>query len=124
MVLIIVAAAARGVCQAMHVDPHAHAMMIATAINILAAELGLLPLLFTRNSSQLAVVQAGLVATMVQMFMAVILSAIALYAMAAGQPFVFWVIPLYWVGLAILVSGLVRAIRRTNPPLQTKATNP
>ena len=135
MVLIIVAVAARGVCRAMLLNPHADAMMAATAVNIFAAELALLPLLFVRGATQLAVVQAGLVVTMVQMFLAVILSAIAMYVMHSGQPFVFWVIPMYWIALAMLVASLIGAIRQAtvansanNPagalPLQSKVTNP
>ena len=123
MVLVIIAAAARGLCQAMHVDPHVQAMILATIVNVVAAEVALLPLLFTRGASQLAVVQSGLISTVIQMFVAAALSGVALYAFRVGPPFVYWVIPQYWVALAILVAGLVSAIKRADP-LQTKAANP
>jgi len=122
-VIIIAAFAGQGVCRAMHVDPHAPSMVRAAVVSILAAELALVPLAMTRGAPQATMVQSGLLATAVQLFCAAAMSGGVLWVLREGPPFVFWVLPFYWISLAVLVAEIIRAIRLA-PALPAGAGKP
>ncbi len=109
--LAIAAGLAMGVCGALHVDPQPRAMLAAALINILAAELAAVPLAMSAGAGQATIVQAGLMGTVIQLFAAAALSGIVLWISRQGAPFVFWVLPLYWISLIVTVWQIVRAIK-------------
>lgn len=115
IVLPAITVVALGVCRLLNVDPHLLVMVLAMLIGIVAGEVSLLPLHRARRDTAAAIVQAGLIGMIVQLFVAVALSAPVIFFLHANVPFVMWLIPLHWVGQAMLAIGLVAAVKRVNP---------
>lgn len=90
-------------------------MLEALLTNLLASGLALIPVRLTRGTSQVAVIQGALVATMVQMMVAAAMSGVVIvgFTVHSARPFVFWVIPLYWMCLTLLVVSLVSTVKHS-----------
>jgi hypothetical protein len=92
---------------------YARELLIAAVVATLAAEAALLPTFLTRGAPKSAVAQAGLVGTVLHMFLALVLGA-ALWSLglAGHRPaFLYWLMLTYWVSLAAVVAALVLALR-------------
>jgi hypothetical protein len=109
-------------CRALQVDPHVRDMALAALVVLIGSETALMPLVLTRGASQLAITQAGLVATLVHMFLIVALGALVSYALHLGQPFNYWALAFYFPTLAVVSMMCIRAIREATVtvPAQTK----
>src|SRR5215207_8723695 len=74
---------------------HAPALINAAGTCLTATALAALPLFMTRHSRQYAVAQAGLVATMLHLFVTIGTAMAMLLLGRLSQPFLYWLIPLY-----------------------------
>lgn len=87
-------------------------MLVAGGTCLISSELALIPLLMSRHSSQMAVMQSGLVGTTVQLLVGVVLAAVVILGQyPLGSSFIYWLMALYWVTLAIVVLVYVRAVK-------------
>lgn len=86
--------------------------VMAAAITSISGVAGIFPILRTRQKDAVAIVQLGLIGTVLH----VLCTAIFAVALAATHvvklhgPFVFWLMGAYWVSLAILVWQLRRVL--------------
>ena len=116
LAILFTAACGFAICRALRVDAHLREMLVAATAILLASESALVPLFLTRHASQLSVSQAALVATMVQLFIAIAFAAVVIMGrMLAVQPFTYWLLAFYWVTLILLVVECVRAVRSAAP---------
>ncbi|MGH7214019.1 MAG: hypothetical protein ACREIT_04590 [Tepidisphaeraceae bacterium] len=95
-------------------------VLMAGAVAVAGAELAVLPLLLVRGATQAPVAQAGLVCTMVHLFVCLGAGA-GVYltgTTGVGGRFLFWLMGLYWLTLATLSTTIIRAVRRAphEPP--------
>lgn len=99
--------------RAMSLKAHAPAAIVAAAITLLASALAVIPLILTRQASLPARVQAGLVATVVHMMAAAALVALemTLHLGGASGGVIYWLLPLYWATLIVLVIAITRTLR-------------
>ena len=99
------------------VAAHSRAAFAAAAITLLAGLLSAIPLWLTRTATLPSRVQAGLVATLVHMMVAAALSLVEM-KVGLGGPFtyvIYWLLPLYWSTLIILVVAITRTLRPVHP---------
>ena len=94
---------------------HAPALINAAGTCLVAAALAAFPLFMTRRSTQYAVAQAGLVATMLHLFVTIGTAMAMLLFGRLSQPFLYWLIPLYFATLIPIVIGATRAVRQAPP---------
>jgi hypothetical protein len=92
-------------------------MVMAAAITAIAATLGLLPVMRSRQRSAADMSQLALGGTVIHMGAVCLLSAGAWVTgrISAPFPFLFWLLTFYWTTLAALVAALVPIIRRSGP---------
>jgi hypothetical protein len=98
-------------------------LLLAAGIVIVASEMALLPMKLALGLSPGAVSQAGLMATLVQMFLSISLAG-AVYMMRLAPDrniFLYLVVALYWISLVTLVIACVREVRRADPSAATNA---
>jgi hypothetical protein len=94
---------------------HAPAMVNAAGTCLIATALAALPLFMTRRSTQYAAAQAGLVATMLHLFVTIGTAAGMMLAGRLSQAFLYWLIPLYFATLIPIVIAAVRAVKQAPP---------
>jgi hypothetical protein len=118
LIIPIVIAAALGVgyalCAASHHDPHLREMLLAAGACLVASAVASVPMILTRGASQPAVAQAGLVGTMLHLFGCAALVGGPMVFFKSWQldaALMYWVLPLYWLSLIVLVIAIVKAIR-------------
>lgn len=99
-------------CRGARVGPHMFDMALAAVVVLVASELALVPLVLTRGASQLAVTQAGLVATLVHLFLILALGALVAFLMHVSKPFNYWALALYCPTLAVISTTSIKAIRQ------------
>jgi hypothetical protein len=114
--IAIVAALGAGyaMCAASHRDPHIREMLFAAGTCLIASVLASAPMILTRGASQPAVAQAGLVATMLHLFGCAALVGgpmVFFKSLQLDAALVYWVLPLYWLTLIVLVIAIVKAIK-------------
>ena len=118
VMIALTAAGGWAICRAMEIDPRAREMLIAGAVCLLAAVGSALPLVLTRGASQLAIVQAALVATMIHLFGMLALALVVVTTHLAGYgAFLYWLMAFYFATLPALVAALVPLIKHA-PPAQ------
>src|SRR4051812_36941530 len=124
IVIVAVAAAGFAACAGFGWQPHPREMMLAGVTSLCAAALAAVPLILTRGSSQLVVVQAALVGTIVHLFASLAAAVvIVLGRIAPAQPFVGWLLLMYWSTLVVLVVAFTRILRAA-PPASSTAPRP
>ena len=98
-----------------HVNPIDPAM--AAVIAATAAMVGILPILRSRQTDAVAVVQLALIGTILHMFCTGLLTCVVIATRLEDLrgPFVFWLLAAYWISLAILVSQLRRVLLDMTP---------
>ena len=101
-----------GVCALASASIHPRELIVALVVAVIAAELGVVPMFFTRHASQAAVAQAGLVATMIHLFACVIaMAVIFLGKIPMHAAFTYWFFGMYIATLIALVTGVVRQVK-------------
>lgn len=124
LAVLFTALAGLGLCATGGVEPHIRAMLTAGAICLVGSLLAVIPLVLARGATQYAVAQAGLIATMIHLFVSAAgASAMVMTRGGLTMPLVYWLLAFYWTTLAALVTACVRAVRqaRPTPPLQPDA---
>lgn len=124
LAVLLTALAGLGLSAVGGVDPEIRAMLTAASICLIGSLLAVIPLVLARGATQYAVAQAGLIATMVHLFVAA--GGAGAMVMTGGgltMPLVYWLLAFYWMTLAALVVACVRAVRqaRITSPLQPDA---
>ena len=115
LMIVITAAGGWVICRALGIDPRARDMTIAGAICLLAGAASVVPLVLTRGASQVAVVQASLVGTMIHLFGMVALAlAVVSLRLAGTGSFLYWLMAFYFATLPALVAALVPMIRHAS----------
>ena len=102
---------------------HAPALLNAAGTCLVATALAAVPLIMTRRSSQYAAAQAGLVSTMLHLFVTIGAAMFMLVLGRLSQPFLYWLIPMYFATLIPIVIAAVRAVRQA-PPEPTPSPKP
>jgi hypothetical protein len=102
-------------------DPHVIEMLVAAAAALVASCLALVPLILTRHASQIAVAQAGLIATLIHMMIAAIFAAVVILGhLPLGQAFTYWLVTLYLATLTAIAVECVRAVKLAHPASAAK----
>jgi hypothetical protein len=103
-------AAGAGICILAGARPPWSDVVVAAAVAIIAAEVGILPAVALRHSSPGRLAQAALGGTLLHLLLAVLLAAAAVAAGIVNShgPFVWWLTGAYWTSLAVLVWGLLK----------------
>ena len=113
--LAVLATAAGGwiVCLATGCNPHPRELVAAAVIVLIATEAAAVPLWLSRGADQAAMSQAGLVATVLHLFVAIALAGVVkLFVRMQLEPaFVYWLLAMYWVTLGVVAASMVRAVR-------------
>jgi hypothetical protein len=88
-------------------------LFTALAITTLAAELAMAPMVLTRGAGTGAVSQAGLVGTVVHLFLSITLAggAYLMHLVGDRSMFLYLLLAFYWVSLVMVVIACVRSIR-------------
>ena len=104
---------------------HVPALLNAAGTCLVATAMAAVPLVMTRRSGQYAVAQAGLVSTMLHLFVTIGAAMFMLVLGRLSQPFLYWLIPLYFATLIPIVVAAVRAVRQAPPePSPTSLPKP
>jgi hypothetical protein len=116
VVTAIVAAAVWAVMRSLIGRVPAIELVTAAGITGVAAELALIPMVLTRGASAGAVSQAGLVGTVVHMFLSILLAggAYFMHLVPNRGSFLYFLMAFYWLTLVMVVMALVRAVRRAD----------
>jgi hypothetical protein len=116
LMIVLTAAGGWAICRATGIDPRVRDMLIAATVCLLAGAASIVPLVLTRGASQLAVVQAALVATMIHLFGMLALAVVVVSMRLAGYgSFLYWLMAFYFATLPALVAALVPIIRHATP---------
>jgi len=96
---------------------YAPELLAAALIAAVASCAALIPLLLARGASQPAVSQAGLVVTVLHMFLSLALgfAVYSLHWLTARTPFLIFLMSFYWLTLALLVVATTHAVRKAPP---------
>jgi hypothetical protein len=111
----VVAAGGAALCGALGWPPHVRAMANAAATCLAASALAAVPLVLTRGASQYAVAQAGLVATMIHLFVAAGVGVAFALAKRMDAAYAYWLLAFYFPTLATVVAAAVRAVKAAPP---------
>jgi hypothetical protein len=110
--IVLTAACGLTLCLALHKSAHVTEMSIAAGVAILASSAAVMPLWLARHATQIGVSQAALVATMVHLFVAIALAAIAILGhFPLHGSFLIWLSAFYWMTLIALAMAAVRMIK-------------
>jgi hypothetical protein len=123
IVIALLAGCGVALCRLAGFNPHLSDMALAAVVVLVGSEMALMPLVLTRGASQLAVTQAGLIATLVHLFLIVALGALTSFSMHLSQPFNYWALAFYWPTLAVVSLMSIKAIREAtvaSTPASTK----
>ncbi len=115
----VVAAGGAALCGALDWPLHARAMINAAGTCLAAAALAVVPLVLTRGASQDAVAQAGLVATMIHLFVAAAVAVGVTLAKRMDPAYAYWLLAFYFPTLAAVVVTAVRAVKAAPPAIAT-----
>jgi hypothetical protein len=115
LAVVVVAAGGLALCAATGRDANIPAMINAAGTCLIATALAAVPLVLARRATQYALTQAGLVATMLHLFVAAGAAAAMMLAGRMTTAYTYWLIPLYFATLIPLVAATVRAIRHAPP---------
>jgi hypothetical protein len=109
------AAAAWGAMRGLTGVNHLVDLLTAFCIVTLAAELAMVPTVFTRGAGVAAVSQAGLVGTILHLFLTISLAGVACltHVVVARGTFIYLLAAFYWFSLVMVVMASVRVIRQT-----------
>ena len=90
--------------------------LTAMGAGIFALILAALPLRMSRGLSQVAMVQAGLAATVIHLLVLLMTAAIVIFLkLPVGSMFIFWLMGIYVLTLIALVASITRVLRAPAP---------
>ena len=112
--VLIVAAGGYALCAATGWWFESQRMVVAMSTALVSGLLAFVPLVLTRGASQPAVIQAGLVGTLVHLF-GCLAGAAVLVMMKTGIASVYWILAFYWATLTVLVVSFSRVVRKAPP---------
>jgi hypothetical protein len=99
------------ICAILAWSPHLREMALAAITCLVAAEMGLVPILISGAANQAAVAQASLIGTVLHLFAGIALAASLMFGLHLDRAFIYWLMPFYWVTLTVLVITFIRAVR-------------
>jgi len=112
MAIAIAVGLGYALCSAFSWNAYPREMFFAAITAGVAAMLATIPIILTRASAQIAVVQAALFGTIVHLLASFGIATVVVFArLVTAQPFLFWLVWLYWVTLFVLVMAFVRSVR-------------
>ena len=117
MAITIAAAAAGGlaVCNIFSIEPHLREMLVAGIGIALVCVVAGLPLLLTRGANQLAVVQAGLMASAIHLLGSVLVaSAVFMRGLIATYPLLIWLAAFFGTTLITLTISIAQHVRKAS----------
>ncbi len=124
--ITIAAVAALGctLCSVLGFNAHYREMGFALIASLIAAELGIVPLFFTRGATQPAVAQASLAGSVLHLLSGIgIAGAMMLYKpLGLDKPFIYWLLAFYWLTLVVLVATFIHAVKVA--PVESAAAKP
>src|SRR5437016_2273116 len=120
LALLLVAAAGVGICKALHFPIPTSTILLAGGICLISDEIALIPLILARKGNQLAVSQAGLFGTIIQLLVSITAAGAVLMRFPnVSGTFVYWLFAFYFVSLIVLVVTFVIAVNKA--PMGTQA---
>src|SRR5437773_2813235 len=91
--LLLACAGGFTVCLVLGIAPHERELLAAGLTCLLAGELAVIPIILTRGASQLAVVQAALIGTVVHLFVCVLAATVLTFArVVAAHSYLCWML--------------------------------
>jgi ABC-type Co2+ transport system permease subunit len=115
IVLLLAATAGYLICLLIGADPHLLDAGAALVVVLVASAAAAIPLILARHADQTGAAQAGLLATMIHLFVAAALAGVAILFAKRGQPFTYWLFAFYWTTLAIVAMESVRLVKAAPP---------
>ena len=113
--IVLVAMAGLGLCNVIGWNPGTSGPVVAAVGCLLAGELALVPLVLARESSQAGIAQAGLLGTVIHLFISAGLAGVVLMLkLDVSASFVYWLCAFYWVTLIVLVILFTRCVRNAS----------
>ena len=124
LIMACVAAAAWGALRGLTGRNHTIELLTALGIITVAAELAMTPMVLTRGAGTGAVSQAGLVGTLVHLFLSISLAGVACmtHLVSASGMFLYLLAAFYWTSLVMVVVASVRAVRHAEQLQQLQKT--
>jgi hypothetical protein len=116
VVMILATAVSVAACRTAGINPHVHDLMTAAGICLIAAEVGIIPLLRIRHRVAIALFQAAFLGTVLHLTLEVLLGGIVLFWLKPSSAFIYWLLASYWLTLLGLCAVFVRALRATANP--------
>lgn len=116
--VLLTAAAGFAICRAASIDPHVREMLLAGGAILFAAELAIVPMWSSRRANQADVSQAGLIATVLHMFVAAGVGGAISMLLHPHKSFLWWLLSFYWVTLITVCGAVIVAIRSAQPAVQ------
>jgi hypothetical protein len=109
----LTAAAGYFACGLLRVPFHQREMLVAASVAAVAGAVAVVPMLLTRGASQPAVAQAGLVSTVLHLFVSAALGggALLVKSLSLDPAYVYWLLAMYWTTLIVLVILLAGAVK-------------
>src|SRR2546423_10079756 len=114
LIMACAAAAAWAALRGLTGRNHLTELLTAWGIITLAAELAMVPMILTRGAGTGAVSQAGLLGTLVHLFLSITFAGAVYMMHLVGDRgmFLYLLVAFYWISLVMVVVASVRAIRR------------
>ncbi len=116
LIILVVFAVGFSICGALGLNPHYREALIAAGINLVAAELAMIPVFIIRNKPADNVVQGALVSTIVHMGIAAGGAMAVLQWSHPPQAFLYWLCAFYWTTLAGVCRILMKLIKSAPVP--------
>jgi len=116
--VMLAAGAGYGVCRLAGREVYLEAALAAAIICSVSGVLMLLPALLMKQTDPAAASQAGLLGTLGHLLLTLLLAGAVwvLKLVQHRQPFLLWLLLLYWVSLVALVCMEVQVVRQARPP--------
>ena len=115
LAVIVVCGVGFACCAAVGWQPHPREMLTAAATCLAAGLLAVTPLVVIRRTGAANagnVAQAGLIGTVIHLFVCIGVAAVVLLTkMPLGPAFTYWLAALYWMTLAALAAGLIGEVK-------------
>jgi hypothetical protein len=119
--LLLTASIGLMICNFAGVGSHPRDLLAAAAIALLATFVGAVPLYLARSADQATASQAGLLATVTHLFVAIVLAGVMTLVARVGQPFAYWLFAFYFTTLIGVAFASVRLINSAPlPPAAAK----
>jgi len=110
--LCIAAGCGYGGCVLLHIQPHVKEMSLALLVATMCAAVATSLVMVAGGSSQTAIAQAGLMASVVHLVGCLaVAGGVILAGLASPLPMLLWMLPMYWatvIGLVVVILQMMR----------------